>query len=81
MFVSQKTELVEGHGMYTHYSQLKQAELQSKASATGLMHGLVSVWYSRELVLLTLSPGVNSGIQLSIVALEAQNSYKELYIT
>ena len=31
--------------------------------------------------LLILSPGVNSGIQRSIMALEAQNNYKELYFT
>ena len=43
MFVSQKTELVVGHGIYIHYSQLKQDELQSKVLATRLMRGLVSV--------------------------------------
>ena len=39
---------MEGFGVYVRYMDLEQAEQCCKNSATGLMRGLISIYYSQE---------------------------------
>ena len=67
MPVSQKKEIVPGFGVYIKYVELEQAEQTSKASATGLMRALMSVFYSKErLAASSANNGINTTIRTAI---------------
>ena len=44
----QKKELVPGYGVYIKFTDLAQAEQNTKSTSTGLMRSLISLFYSRE---------------------------------
>ena len=62
----EKKELVAGLGVYITLRMLTSIDMNSKPTPTGLMRGLVSVWYSSQRLACSCATDINPNIRTAI---------------